>query len=211
MPFYESAGFGAPPVGETLHYVGPPVSGPPAPPPPQTENFAEREAPPPRITSDADFLRYAYQFGLANLEAGKLAEKRAAADVVRAYGKRLRKVQERATREIRDIAARSHVSLPAAPDSDSQREIDRLRNSAGDAFDRRFMEYSIAEGQEFAQVAGSFPARNQTVRRFVAATTKDCGERLKLARRIVANRYGEGELATAEPQNPAPRATTAGH
>jgi putative membrane protein len=76
--------------------------------------------------SDREFLEKAAAGGVFEIEAGKLAEKRALKPEVKAYGAILAKDHAKANEDLKALAAAKGVTLPAALPADLQKKLDKL-------------------------------------------------------------------------------------
>lgn len=88
---------------------------------------------------DREFVREAARGGLAEVELGKLAQKRASSDAVREFGQRMVTDHGKANGELAQLAEAKGVRLPEQLD-DKHRELrERLGKVSGAEFDRLYM------------------------------------------------------------------------
>ncbi len=86
---------------------------------------------------DHEFLSKAAVGGLYEVEAGRLAEQKGSSEPVKSYGAMLVKDHGAANEELKGLAARKGVTLPAAVPADKQARLDKI--SGAKNFDREFV------------------------------------------------------------------------
>lgn len=89
--------------------------------------------------SDQEFVKKAAAAGLAEVETGKLAKKRASSDEVREMAEQMIDDHSRANDRLTAIASRQNISLPKEPGDEERREMERLQKLSGQAFDRALL------------------------------------------------------------------------
>ncbi|SEG27421.1 protein of unknown function [Thermomonospora echinospora] len=94
---------------------------------------------------DRGFLIAAHQGNLTEIMAGKAAQQKAQASVVRAIGQRFVTDHTRLDTAVQDAARKLGVSLPMRPTQKQQAEYDRVNALSGSAFDRAWLEFMIRE------------------------------------------------------------------
>jgi putative membrane protein len=110
---------------------------------------------------DRTFLVQAHQSNLAEIAAGRLAQTKGTADVVRSIGALLIKDHTDLDAALKPTAAKLGVSLPSQPAPDQQAEQQRLTALSGTAFDRAWVEAMI-RGHRAALAAGQEELRSGT-------------------------------------------------
>jgi putative membrane protein len=121
---------------------------------------------------DVSFMKKAAADGIAEVELGKLAQRKAARDEVKQFATRMVEDHGKANEELKKVAAAHGVELPAAMDKRHQKALDRLGRRVGPEFDRDYMKAMVKDHKkdvdEFREHARS---RNPNdVTRFAAAT-----------------------------------------
>src|SRR5258708_40100351 len=71
--------------------------------------------PPTRDTEDRLFIEQATQGGIAEVELGKLAQKRASSDAVKQFGARMAEDHSKANRDLKQLAASRNTTLTSTP------------------------------------------------------------------------------------------------
>ncbi len=143
---------------------------------------------------DADFMRRAFQGGLAEVEMGRLAADRAASLEVKQFGQRMVTDHGAANAELARLATRKGVVLPTEPGSAHAATRDRLAALRGTEFDRQYMAEMIRDHQEdvtaFQRQAES--GQDPDVRAWAAGMLPVLREHARLAERVHA------EVASAQ-------------
>jgi putative membrane protein len=93
---------------------------------------------------DRTFLRRAHQSNLAEIQAGRLAQQKAASASVRDMGARLVSDHTRLDAQLRPVADQLGVDLPDQPNAMQRRVAAELAAKRGAAFDRAWLAAMIA-------------------------------------------------------------------
>lgn len=124
---------------QTDHPTRPPASGGPAGTPDAQSGTRAASPSSQSAQSDQEFARKAAAAGLAEVETGKLAKKRASSDEVREMAEQMVEDHSRANDRLTAIASAQNISLPKEPEAAERREIARLQTLSGQAFDRALL------------------------------------------------------------------------
>lgn len=87
----------------------------------------------------AEFAVKAADGGMFEVEAGKLAEQKASSGTVKNFGKRMVEDHGKANKELKEIAAKKNITLPATMSKDHQDKINKLSRLSGAEFDKEYM------------------------------------------------------------------------
>lgn len=112
---------------------------------------ADRPAntPPANLSStDRDFAMKAAQGGMAEVELGNLAQQRGSSAAVKDFGKKLVTDHTKANNDLKDIAVKDGITLPADVDAAHRKTIDRLSKLSGAQFDREFLKDAVKDHRE---------------------------------------------------------------
>ena len=109
------------------------------------ERNAADNVPEPVSAADKEFAVKAAQGGMAEVELGALAQKHGSSEQVKAFGKQLVDNHTMLDNELRAIAAKHGIELPADPGTSERQAIVRLSKLSGARFDREFIQ-DFAEG-----------------------------------------------------------------
>jgi len=91
------------------------------------------------------FANNAAQGGMAEVELGRLATQRAGDASVREFGARMVADHSRANSELKSIAAKKGMQLPAEITSDQKSEVDKLSKMSGAEFDKEYMSMMLKD------------------------------------------------------------------
>ena len=87
--------------------------------------------------ADQDFMMKAAGGGIFEVEAGKLAESRGKSEGVKSFGTMLQKDHGAANDELKALAGKKGVTLPATMPADMQKKLEKLSTSK--EFDKDFV------------------------------------------------------------------------
>jgi len=93
--------------------------------------------------SDESFLKSAAEGGLAEVEAGKLAEDKGTTQTIKDFGGMIVKDHSTADQKLWSIAAGKNIKLPATPSVEQVATGERLKLLAGVSFDKAFIKNQI--------------------------------------------------------------------
>ena len=113
------------------------------------------------------FVREMAIAGLAEVQLGQMAAKRAQNQEVKAYGQMMVKDHTRANTELTQAARRLNVTVPTKLDERHQQIAQKLESLKGEEFDREYMRVMVMSHQEVAtelkqKAATTTTARNAT-------------------------------------------------
>ena|ERR1051326_6696527 len=97
--------------------------------------------------SDIRFMREAAQGGMAEVRMGELAKERGATDRVREFGQRMIDDHSKANDDLKDLASRKGVTLPADIGADNRAVLSQLRRLHGSAFDAAYIRHMRMDHQ----------------------------------------------------------------
>jgi len=99
----------------------------------------------PRKVDDKKFAKDAALGGLTEVELGKLAAQKASNDAVKQFGQRMVDDHSKANEQLKQIAGKSNIEVPAALDSKHQSRIDKLAKLSGPAFDKAYVKDQLKD------------------------------------------------------------------
>lgn len=109
----------------------------------------------PLSAADAGFMDQAARSGLAQVQAGELAEQRASRADVRAYAGRVVNGVSSANGGLAALAQEKHISIPTTPSGAQQQMLGQLGGLSGDAFDRTYLDQQVSLGQAAVTLYGN--------------------------------------------------------
>lgn len=134
--------------------------------------------------ADARFAKDAAMGGMTEVEMGKVAVKNASSDKVKQFGQRMIDDHSKAGDELKSVAAKDNVTLPAELDAKHKAMVDKYAALNGTAFDRAYMrdmvkdhEADVAEFQKEANAGTNYDLKN-----WAGSTLPTLQEHLRLAR-----------------------------
>ncbi len=98
--------------------------------------------------SDDTFVTKAAQGGMAEVEMGNLAVQKASNPKVKEFGQKMVDDHTKANDELKEIAGRKGLSMPAKTDSKHQSVENKFSNLSGAAFDRAYMQDMVNDHKE---------------------------------------------------------------
>jgi putative membrane protein len=97
------------------------------------------------------FIEKMGHVGAAEIKLGQLAAERAASAEVKQFGRRMVADHQKANAELKQVASKMKVTLPAQPDDKHQALADRLSKLKGAEFDREYMKAMVDGHEEVAK------------------------------------------------------------
>ena len=144
-------------------------------------------------SADARFMREAAISSMAEVEHGRAATQNASAADVRQFAQRMVGDHSKANDELKDLASKKNVTLPAELDQKHRAMQEKLTKSKGAAFDQAYMAHMVSAHQQavklFEQEAKS--GKDPDAKAWAAKTLPVLQEHLKMAQDINA-KIGKG-------------------
>jgi putative membrane protein len=97
---------------------------------------------------DRAFLTATHQGNLAEIEAGKVAEKQGSTERVRNAGRVLVDEHTKLDKEVRRVADEVGVTLPDTPSEEQQAQLQRISDKKGAEFDSAWVTAGIADHRD---------------------------------------------------------------
>ena len=97
---------------------------------------------------DEAFIHDAAQFGIAEVEAGKLADQKAQSSEVKRFANTMVADHTKANDELKQIAQGKAATAPARTGETQETELSRLRKLSGAEFDRAYMKEQVSDHQK---------------------------------------------------------------
>jgi putative membrane protein len=97
---------------------------------------------------DADFYKRAAQAGIAEVEAGKLAQEKGKSQAVKDFGAMMVKDHTAANEKLQNIAASENIDLPTHASMKDMAAKAKLQVLSGDAFDKAYIKNQVAAHRE---------------------------------------------------------------
>ena len=158
-------------------------------------------------SNDHAFVEKMAQAGIAEVKLGQLAAERASNAQVKQFGRRMVTDHQKANNELKQVASKMAVQLPAETDAKHQDLYDRLSKLKGAEFDKEYMKAMVEGHQEVAQelerhsdsnargvgTSGDASQPPDSVNGWASKTLPDVRKHLEEAKQI------EAKVSTAKP------------
>ena len=99
----------------------------------------------PRKVDDKKFVKESALSGMTEVELGKLAAQKASSDAVKQFGQRMVDDHSKANDQLKQVASKSNIEVPASLDSKHQSRIDKLSKLSGPAFDKAYVKDQVKD------------------------------------------------------------------
>ena len=99
-------------------------------------------------SDDREFVREAASGGMMEVQLGKLAAERASSSQVKEFGSRMQKDHSKANDELKKIAAKKDIKLPAELEAKHKSTVNKFTKLKGAEFDREYMENMVDDHKE---------------------------------------------------------------
>lgn len=136
--------------------------------------------------ADKKFMMEAADGGMAEVALGQLATQNGASDEVKQFGQHMVDDHSKANDELKTLASQKGVMLPMEVSARHKKEMDRLSNLSGAAFDKAYMSLMV---QDHVKDVAAFDrqahhAKDADLRAWAAKTLPTLREHLQMARDI---------------------------
>lgn len=123
---------------------------------------------------DAEYLQKSAQGTMSEVKLGEMAQKQAADDRVKQFGKRMVDDHGKDLQNIRQLASQKHVNLPDAPNKEQSKEADKLAKLSGADFDKEYVKYEMKDHKDDVKENGKTmkKALDPDVKNFASAEYK---------------------------------------
>ena len=135
---------------------------------------------------DKKFIQKAARDGMAEVELGRLAQRKASDEEVKQFAAQMEQDHRQANDELRQIAESKGISMPASLDSAQNKKIANFKKESGSDFDRKYMADMVLEHEEDLKFfrEASQNAADPEVKGFARKTEHNISEHLDLARKV---------------------------
>lgn len=137
---------------------------------------------------DADFFKHAAEGGIAEVEAGTLAQSKGSSQAVKDFGAMMVKDHTDANAKLKSIASAENVDLPTSSSVRQMASKAKLEALTGDTFDKSYIKGQIAAHQQTValfqkEIASGSDAQAQAFAKETLPTVK---AHLKKIRQVAA-------------------------
>ena len=136
--------------------------------------------------TDRDFLGTAAQANLAEVDAGKLATKKAASPDVKKFAQMMIDDHTAANAELLELARKKNIALPTEPDGAHQKAAAALAELSGTDFDRKYMTDMVKDHETAVSLfeKNASRASDADIRAFASKTLPTLRHHLDMAREV---------------------------
>jgi putative membrane protein len=142
-----------------------------------------------RKVDDSKFVKDAALGGMAEVELGKLATQKASSDAVKQFGQKMVDDHSKANDQLKEIASKENISIPASLDSKHQSRIEKLSKLSGPDFDKAYVKDQVKDHKkdvsQFKNEAES--GSNPNIKQFASTTLPTLQEHLSMAQDLSKN------------------------
>jgi putative membrane protein len=136
--------------------------------------------------ADATFAKKAASGGMAEVKLGQLAQEKGSSKAVKEFGKRMENDHSKAGDQLKDVASKNNIDLPADMDKKDQATYDHLSKLSGAEFDRVYAQHMVTDHEkdveEFKKEAST--GKNPDVKSFASKTLPTLQDHLRQAREM---------------------------
>lgn len=153
----------------------------------QSQNrTADESAPQSGQRGDAAFVNMTAQANLAEIDAGRLAVKKASNPDVKRFAQRMIDDHTQANSELSDLAHKKGFDMPTQADEAHQKDAARLADMNGAEFDRSYMAAMVSDHQKVVSMFEKYSgeATDPDVRAFARKMLPTLRDHLKMAREL---------------------------
>ncbi len=140
--------------------------------------------------ADRQFVTKAAQGGMAEVELGNLAVKKASSQSVKDFGQRMVDDHTKANDQLKQVAANEGITLPTSLDSKDKKTMAHLSKLSGTAFDKAYMSDMVKDHKkdvaDFQREAKT--GQDSEVKGFAAKTLPTLQEHLQMAMNITSGK-----------------------
>jgi putative membrane protein len=101
-----------------------------------------------KMEDDAQWAVKAADGGMMEVALGQLAQKNGASAKVKELGKMMEEDHTKANNELKDLAAKKNITLPAAMSEDHQKKYDDLAKKTGADFDKDYAAFMVDDHED---------------------------------------------------------------
>ena len=153
----------------------------------------------PPSQSDKQFLDFASQVNVGEIRGGVVAQQKAQAPAVKAFGRLMMLDHSELESQLAAIAAMDHVQLQDQPSTAAEQQMDKLKSMNGSQFDTAYMKHMV-EGHETAVSkfkSEELSAQDPTVRAVVSSALPIIEQHLAIAKAVQASLMSQQNTAAS--------------
>ncbi|MCU7492784.1 MAG: DUF4142 domain-containing protein [Ignavibacteria bacterium] len=133
-----------------------------------------------------EFVSDAASGGMMEVELGTMAVQNASSQEVKDFGRRMIDDHSKANDELKSIAAKENIPVPAALKDENRDDVDKLSKLSGSDFDKEYIDMMVKDHQKdiknFEDMAQN--AQSPELKQFAQKTLPTLRQHLKMAQDI---------------------------
>lgn len=135
---------------------------------------------------DQTFLTHAAADGSAEVALGQLALQKSSSTQTKQLAQHIVDDHTKANDQLVALARQKQITVTPEPDAKAKRELDKLQNLNGDAFDREYAQAMVKDHHEAIQLftKASTGAKDADVKQFASQTLPVLKNHLQMARQL---------------------------
>lgn len=124
------------------------------------------------VKDDADFAVKAADGGMMEVQLGELAQKNGANAQVKSFGKMMVDDHTKANNELKALAAKKNITLPATMSNDNQEMYNDMMKKTGTDFDKAYVDHMVDDHEDDVEMfrKQSMDAADPDIKAFAAKT-----------------------------------------
>jgi putative membrane protein len=136
--------------------------------------------------TDADFVMKAGQAGIAEVAAGRMAEKQGQSAATKAFGKRMVADHTKAGDALKRAAEKSGAKMPTTTSEEQKQAAEKLAGLSGAAFDKAYAEQMVKDHEEAVALFDkeSTSGSDADLKAFAGMTLPTLQDHLKMAKAL---------------------------
>jgi putative membrane protein len=140
-------------------------------------------------SKDGAFFKHAAEGGLAEVQAGMLAQDKGSSQAVKDFAARMVTDHSAANQQLQSVAAAENVRLPTDPSVRQMATYKKLQLESGDSFDKAYIRDQLKAHQQTVALFRKEIAsgHDDAARQFAMATLPTIRSHLKMIRQIAAD------------------------
>jgi putative membrane protein len=133
--------------------------------------------------NQSEFIVDAAEGGMFEVEAARIAQQKATSAKVKTFAKHMMDEHSKANKELKALAAKNNVTIPAALGEDKMDKIAKLNKLSGNDFDKEYMDMMVKDHKEDIRLFDkeSKGTDNNEVEKWAAKTLPTLQKHLEMA------------------------------
>jgi putative membrane protein len=141
---------------------------------------------------DRKYFQEIAQANLAEVQAGKLAQKKASSDDIKKFAQHMVEDHGKMIEEQRAMAKAKNVSLPKEAKKEDQSALKKLEKASGAEFDRAYIEQMVKDHEKALQLVqdAAKNAKDPELKQAAAKAAPEIKQHLDMAKQVANKKSG---------------------